>query len=252
MSIPFVVIGLVLVVDTLMALCLSNINFGVVLPALLGAPLLIYGLFARVLRPWMAYGFGLGVRFVAIAGYCMFALLVIVCCILISHAAKQPVPADADAVIVLGAGVQGEKISLTLKNRLDKAAEYLQENPETLVVVSGGQGRQELVSEAEAMRRYLLGIGVQADRIILEDGSTSTLQNFAYSKGLLDEQLGEGNYSVVFVTSDFHLYRAGLAARGVGLSQAYGLGCPSHWYMLPNFYGRESLAILYYWLFGAV
>ena len=91
-----------------------------------------------------------------------------------------------DAVIVLGAGLRGENLSLILRNRLDAAVEYYNENPEAVIVVSGGQGPDEDIPEAEAMERYLYEQGVPLNKIIKEDKSTSTEENFKFSKELLE------------------------------------------------------------------
>ncbi len=154
-----------------------------------------------------------------------------------------------DAVIVLGAGIRGEALSLTLKNRLDSALEYYSKNPEAMLVVSGGQGLGEDISEAEAMSRYLLGQGVLENKIIMEDKSTSTEENFRFSKELLDEYF-EGEYRVAYVTNDFHVYRAGEIAKGVGF------GSTTHCHstaiattFIPNGL-REFLAVMYMWVFG--
>ena len=94
---------------------------------------------------------------------------------------------NLDYVIVLGAKVKEEGISKSLKARLDKAIEYSQDNPGTVLILSGGQGSDEPVSEAKAMFEYLSYNGVPKDKMVLETFSTSTVENIAYSKVLIDK-----------------------------------------------------------------
>ena len=94
--------------------------------------------------------------------------------------------------------------SLALERRLEKAAEYMNKNGNAIAIVSGGQGKGETISEAQAMENYLLNHGIREDRIIKEDNSTSTYENFEYSKLVMDEG------QAVFVTNEFHVLRSEL------------------------------------------
>ncbi|MEI3193353.1 MAG: YdcF family protein [Lachnospiraceae bacterium] len=93
-----------------------------------------------------------------------------------------------DYLVVLGAQVRGTVPSRALKKRLDTAAEYLGKNLETKVVVSGGKGAGEEITEAEAMENYLLELGIEKDRIIMEDRSTTTSENLRYTGELIDRE----------------------------------------------------------------
>ncbi len=146
---------------------------------------------------------------------------------------------DADYIVVLGAGLRGERPSLVLQYRINAAAEYLQENPETTAIVSGGQGPDEWISEAEAMRRGLEAKGISGDRIILEDASTSTEENLTYSKKLMEDDV-----SVVIVTNKFHVYRALHIAGECGYGDVSGLGADNVSWLNPTNYLRECLAVV--------
>ena len=122
---------------------------------------------------------------------------------------------NPQAVIVLGCQVRGETPSIMLKNRLDTALETLNEYPDTVCVVSGGKGKGEDISEAEAMRRYLTENGIPESRIINEDKSKNTRENISFSKEILDER---GIDRAIIVTNDFHQYRADIYARRNGLT----------------------------------
>ena len=148
---------------------------------------------------------------------------------------------DAPAtVVVLGCKVEGDRPSVALLRRVDTAADYLLAHPSVQVVVSGGQGPDELISEAEAMRRALVDRGVDEDRILVEDRSTSTLENLTFSKELLAEN-GLGT-SVIVVSEGYHMYRALRVAERVGLD-AEGLAAPSAAWVLPTSWVREWFGI---------
>lgn len=114
---------------------------------------------------------------------------------------------DVDYEIILGAGLDGDKPSPILQERLDAGLAYLELHPNTKVIVSGGQGHNELIPEAEAMKDFLVSKGINPNRIIEEDKSKSTFQNLEFSQKILDER-NAGKDEVLIVTSDFHLFRA--------------------------------------------
>lgn len=146
----------------------------------------------------------------------------------------------ADYVVVLGAQVRGTVLSRTLKSRLDTAYVYLEENKNSIVIVSGGQGNGEDISEAEAMSKYLISKGILKNRIIKEDQSTNTNQNILFSKKFM----AEGNRKTVIVTSKFHIYRAILIAKKQGLEDVQGLGAPTDVILTLSYYVREFIAVM--------
>ena len=150
----------------------------------------------------------------------------------------------ANAVIVLGAGVNGTTPSLALQTRIRTAEQYLREHPEIPVVLSGGQGIGEEITEAEAMYRALIADGVDPARLLLEERSSDTEENFAYSKVLLAEHGFDTNKATIaVVTNDFHIRRAGLIARREGLTT---IGVPAKlpwWWLSANYYVRECFGL---------
>lgn len=119
-----------------------------------------------------------------------------------------------EVLIVLGAKVKpGGVPSLSLKNRLEVAADYLHKYPHVTVIVSGGQGHDEDRTEASVMRDYLIDKGIEANRIIEEDASTSTYENLKFSKELLAQDVT----NITIVSNDFHLRRASFLAEQLGL-----------------------------------
>jgi len=245
----FIIAGALLMLDTILVKTTSGWNLGVVLPALLGIPLLAYGLFKSRLDIWFEKGTGKFIKWFFIAGYLFLAVIFIVSGIMMAQAVgKKPAP-GADALIVLGAGIRGETVSYTLQNRLDAAIGYFNENPNTVIVVSGGYGNGEQFSEAHAMKKYLVRAGISEDKIIEEDRSRSTAENFRNSKEILDG-IFDTDYNVVFVTNDYHVLRSGIIAEQAGL-RAEGLSAPTPGFIVPNSYAREALALIAQCVFGS-
>jgi len=155
---------------------------------------------------------------------------------------------EAPVAVVLGCAVIGERPSQMLSGRIDAAYHYLVAHPQSVAVLSGGQGHGENISEAECMRRELVMRGIAHDRLYLEDRSTSTQENLSFTLDILErEQLGK---DVVIVTNEFHQYRAARMARALGLTPSACIAnTPS--YLLPTYYLRELYAIVYEWCFSA-
>lgn len=153
----------------------------------------------------------------------------------------QPLP-----IIVLGCKINGSTPGTILKSRLDSAYEYLVENPDTYAIVSGGQGSDEIVSEASVMRDYLVGKGISSDRIFLEDHSTSTEENINFSAEILKNN-GSPQEAVI-ATSSFHQMRAALYARRAGVT-VYSVSSPIQWYLTPYYFIREIFALAFFLLF---
>lgn len=150
--------------------------------------------------------------------------------------------ARTDYLIILGAGLNGETLSLALHERLLTGLKYLKEYPEALVVVSGGQGPGEAITEAEAMRRFLVSRGIEDGRILLEDRSTSTMENFKFSKRLIEEKTGQPVSDITFITSSFHILRSKLLAGRNGLN-AHAISCKTPGQVIVQMYIREYFAL---------
>ena len=143
-------------------------------------------------------------------------------------------------VVVLGAQVQGGG-SLTLKKRLDKTLEFMQEHPDRTVIVSGGQGPDEADTEASVMARYLIEHGADASRIIEEDKASNTRENLLFSAKLA-EAAGLDTSRVLIVTSDFHMCRAKYIARTLSM-EPYGQASDTWpWILKVNYTLREVFA----------
>ena len=130
--------------------------------------------------------------------------------------------------------------SVVLKFRLDAAYDYLTANEDTLCVVSGGQGSNEPCSEAEGMYAYLVERGIAPERILMEDQSTDTSENIAFSAALI----GGTDKDVGIVTNNFHVFRGVMLARHAGFENACGISARSNIYFQPNNLVREFFGIM--------
>lgn len=159
-------------------------------------------------------------------------------------------PESCDYIIVLGAAVHGSVPSLTLKERLDATYNYLSQYPDAICVVSGGQGSGEDITEAACMSQYLIEKGINPDRILLEDKATSTKENIQFSLDLIEDTTGVRPKKAGIVSSEYHLYRAGLLAKTQSLES---VGIPATTRIVPlriNYFLREIAGVWYYIVFG--
>ena len=160
------------------------------------------------------------------------------------------------AVVVFGAGVNGTVPSLSLKVRLQAALDYVQDKPEVLIVVSGGQGPGEDITEARCMADWLIARGVDADRILLEERSTNTEENVRFSRELLAERGIDPLSSIAYVTADYHLCRAVYLTGGsLGRTLTYRAGTypyvvpvaakmpEQYWIITANYFIREAFGM---------
>ncbi|MCR5808670.1 MAG: YdcF family protein [Clostridiales bacterium] len=247
-ALAFLLAGGLLCFDTLFVLTRSSPNLGVLLPMILGLPLVVIGLTLPLIKKLCKKRRAARALMLALSiAYLAFALLFSVTTALILKNSSMPED-GADALIVLGGGIRGTSPTLTLKYRLDAAYDYLERNPDTTAVVSGGKGPDEAVSEASVMYEYLVRRGIAKERILVEDASTSTKENFEFSQRLIESELGEGKRTV-FVTTRFHVFRSERTAKRIGL-EAEGVPAKGVWYLVPNDYLRECLAIVGYFLMG--
>lgn len=138
-------------------------------------------------------------------------------------------------VIIPGAGLNGSEPSSMLKSRLDAALEYASFNPSVNIIVSGGQGDDETVTEALAMHNYLIENGIGTKRVLIEDQATSTYENFALTKDAVQDG------STVIITNDFHVLRCTLMAQLSGVDATH-ISAPTPLVQIPVACTRELLA----------
>ena len=153
---------------------------------------------------------------------------------------------DKDFIIILGCGFRKDgTLPPLLRGRADKALEFWRGQKKKTgrkarFIPSGGQGENETMPEAEAIRQYLLQEGIDDRLILKEDASKNTWQNMTNSKGIIQET---GGGKTIFATTNYHVFRSGLWARQAGLS-AEGIGSKTKWWFWPNAFMRETVGLL--------
>ena len=187
----------------------------------------------------------------AVTALLILGLLIVGCTLGVILRASLGVPeADCQYIVVLGAKVNGTAPSLSLSDRIHTAANYLKNHPETFAVLSGGQGTDEGISEAECMFRELTALGIDPNRLLLEDNATSTWENLKFSLDLIEAQTGLRPTSIGLVSSEYHLFRAGLFAKDCGV-EAVGIPAPTAWASLRlNYFLREVAGVWHYLILG--
>ena len=246
MNILMIVFAVILLIYSAFLFLVSNLNLGTIMVAGLGVFFLILGIFFKPLRAACKSGIMRAVKWAVIAVFCLEGALV---GFIAAYGQFDNADYKEDAVIVLGAGVHGEFVSWPLMERLETAIRYHEKNPDALIVVTGGKGYQESITEALAMERYLLGRGVEPDKIVKEEEATSTNENMRFSKKILDERLG-GDYRIAVVTNNFHIYRGTQIAINEGFKSVTHLHAKLQWYNLLPCYLRETAAVLKLWAVG--
>lgn len=137
------------------------------------------------------------------AGVLMFSALLGA----VLYGSYDHVRGDPGVMVILGCQVKSWGPSILLQDRLDTALEYWEEHPDITIVVSGGQGPDEHISEAQAMYDYLVEQGVDEEQILLEDQSHNTVQNLSCSIKLLAEEGFDTTDDMIVVSNGFHLTR---------------------------------------------
>ncbi|MDY3918070.1 MAG: ElyC/SanA/YdcF family protein [Candidatus Limivivens sp.] len=181
---------------------------------------------------------GLKVFSVLVLGGCLLLFLAVEAMIL-KGMTEQERP-DLDVLVVLGAQVRGQVPSRALTKRLEKAEAYLKENPDTRAVLSGGRGDGEEVTEASAMYHWLVEHGIEGERLILEERSTSTEENLRFSA----EYFHPEEDSVGILTNNFHVFRAVSLAKKQGYRDVSGIAASSDARYQVHYLVREFFALI--------
>lgn len=237
-KIILILFGTVFIINSSILLFTVNFTLGILIEAALGAVVLLYGIYLEKLKSKKLINTIFCSGLALIIGFCTF-----IC----AYGNIDNVDYTEKTVIVLGCGISGDKVGNELARRLDEAIQYHEKNPDITIIVSGGQGPQEVVSEAFAMKNYLVENGIPEEKIFMEDKSTSTITNLAYSHEIMKaENLPDD--SVVVVSQAYHIYRAVSYAKAEGLTVTH-LGAGMRLGGLPSCCLREILAIAKMWVF---
>ena len=153
-------------------------------------------------------------------------------------------------MVVLGAKVRNDGPSVSLWDRIYGAAEYLEEHPDTIAIVSGGQGADEPMTEAQAMYDELIALGIDPDRVWLEEKATSTWENLTFALDLIEEKTGARPEKLGILSSEYHLFRAKLFAKECGVE---AVGIPARTSRLSqriNHFMRDVAGVWHYLILG--
>lgn len=155
---------------------------------------------------------------------------------------------DKDFIIILGCRIdwRGGLLPL-LKQRTNRAIRYawdqeIATGKSAKYVPTGGQGKDEVMSEGSAMELYLLSHGAEYDEVFPEKKATNTYENFVFSKAVIDEMKPDAK--IGFVTTNYHMFRSGLLARKAGIDNPEGVSSKTTWYFWPNGFMREFIALM--------
>ena len=172
-----------------------------------------------------------------------FILCGILSCLMLSEINDPPKNNDT-TLVLLGCKVNKGGPSLMLSRRIKAAGKFLAEHPDIPVVVSGGQGEDEYISEAECMRSYLVQLGISEDRIYMEDKSEDTKENLLFSRKVIEENGLPA--TITLCTDGFHQYRAEMLARQQGIKSTYNISASTPGWLLPTYWVREWFGIVFY------
>ena len=157
---------------------------------------------------------------------------------------------DIDYLVVLGAKVNRDGPSVSLWDRICGAYLYLEENPEVIAILSGGQGTDEPITEAECMYRELVNLGIDPKRLWLEDEATSTWENLRFSMDLIEERTGQRPTELGILSSEYHLFRASLFAKACDVEFVGIPARTSRWGQRVNHFMREIAGVWHYLILG--
>ena len=198
-----------------------------------GAALIVAGLLTRAPLPrWLRYAW----RIALICGMTLLAALLS----LVISGMNATAPPGMDYLTVLGASVYADGPSPALTRRVNAVMNCLDQHPDAVIIASGGQGKDEPISEAQCIRDELVKRGVDPKRIVMEDKSSNTQENLAFSKALIDRP----DAAVGIVTNNYHIWRSMRLARRAGFTNAYGIAAEYTGPTLIHFMVREAIAIL--------
>lgn len=244
----WVVVALLAVLAGVFKFCLAGYSFSALICLCLMGVILFYNLTAlwarRHYRPAKV------VRHIFTILLCCGILILGATEALIVHASFGSGNVNVPYLLVLGAKVRSDGPSLTLMDRIDGAYEYLSAHPDTIAVVSGGKGADEPMSEAQCMYDHLVVRGIDPDRVWMEDQASSTWENLRFSLDLIEEKTGVRPEKLGLLSSEYHLFRAGLFARECGVEQV-GIPAKTSIFSLKiNYFLREVAGVWHYILLG--
>lgn len=221
------------------------LNSGNVVGLIISAVMIIYGIWFKGINSgfaklWQTMA-GKIILCTAIVLIMIITVFVLFSTVKMIYSANDK-PEGETTVVVLGCQVHPWGPSLMLEERLNAAYEYLSENENIKCILSGGQGDDEIMSEAECMYNWLADKGIKKERMYIEDRSGTTRENLEFSKAIMERE--DLCPVITIITNDFHQYRASMIAKSLGI-ECYNVSGRTFKTMLPTYYVRELGGILY-------
>ncbi len=199
-------------------------------------------------KPKLALSIAVGLILLIFFGLCLLT----VTAARIADAQAGEGDREVSYILVLGAKVNGEAPSDNLQCRIDAAYAYLTAHPQTVAILSGGQGSDEVITEAQCMYMELIKRGISQERLWLEEQATSTWENITFALALIEEKTGCPTETIGVVTSEFHLYRAGLFASDCGVQMVGIPGETADKAEYVYYFLREIAGVWHYYLLGGL
>lgn len=239
-----IILGVILILQTIIVNSISGVRVAFSFPiAVLGIILIVYHFVKIKIRENEVLFKGFKV--IKVLLYISFICFIGIQAVIISYPKYSE--KKSDYLLVLGAGLtDGETPNSILQGRLDTAIKCIKENNQAYIVLSGGQGVDENLPESHAMSKYLQERGIDKKKIIIEDKSRNTNQNFKYSREKIEEHSKESldKVSVKIITTDFHAFRSSILAKKNGYTNFDNYSSHTLWYLIPITYTREAFAIV--------
>ncbi len=239
------IVGSVLLMLFCIPLISRIINLGNMVGILFSTTLVFYSIFTQKINSFIKAILKRRAGKIVVISSLLVFLLMIVLILFISvfmYRVSHNEPKGDVTLVVLGCHVRNGRPSLMLSERLKTALEYMEKHEDTVCILSGGQGKDEAVSEAKCMYDYLVNNGISKERLIMEDKSTSTIENLEYSYAIIEERGLE--HRIAIVTNEFHECRASLIAEKLGL-ECYAVSAHTHWWFYPTYLVREWFGVIY-------
>ena len=246
---PWIVCAVLAVLAFFLKFCLPGYSFSALVCCCLIALILFYTLMPMI-----------GVRFPVFARVTtrIFTVVLIVGLLVVGitegiiiHASFGSPKESVDYIVVLGAKVNPNGPSVSLWDRIHGAGKYLREHPHVTAILSGGQGSDEPMTEAECMYRELVKLGIEPERLWIEDRATSTWENINFTLDLIEQNTGTRPARLGVLSSEYHLFRASLFAKKCGVDEFVGIPArTSRLSQMINHFMREVAGVWHYIILG--
>ncbi len=239
---------LLLVAAGVFKFCMVGYSFSALVCLGIAGVVLFYTLMPKIKKKYPV--FGRTATYIFTVLLCVGILAAGITEAVIIHASFGTPGGDAPYLVVLGAKVRRDGPSLSLQNRIDAAYDYLTAHPDTVAVVSGGQGPDEHISEAKCMFDHLTAMGIAPERVWMEDKATSTWENLNFSLDLIEEKTGRRPEKLGVLSSEYHLYRASLFTKECGVDFVGVPARTTNPLLMVNYFMREMAGVWHYFVFG--